>query len=115
MNNAMAAREATPEEWAENLLNPHAVDHMTVKSLAQNLAAAIERGRRQEREACYQLANDHALTIDERRVAETPYGRHMTEQQCIDVAASQRHVAQYVGSLIYDRNPKPPPGFRIEQ
>ena len=115
MDSAKEAREATPEEWAENLLNPHAVELMTVKSLAQNLAAAIERGRRQEREACYQVAMDHANTIDERKVAETPYGRHMTEQQCIDVASSQCHVAQYVAVLIHKRNPQPPPGFGLDR
>lgn len=115
MNGEMAAREMTCEEWAERLVSGMPHNPKPAEMLAIALKHAEARGASHERDACYRLANDHALTIDERYVAETPYGRHMTEQQRIDVASSQRHVAQYVGSLIFDRNPKPPPGFRIDR
>ena len=114
MDDAREAREMTCQEWAESIVSAGS-QPLDAALLAAYLTAAEARGARREREACCNLANEHANTIDERRVAETPYGRHMTEQQCIDVASSQRHVAQYVGVLISKRNPQPPPGFGLKQ
>lgn len=111
MDSSKEAREMTADEWAAKLLS----GPLDVNTLAIVLRTAEARGAQKERSACCDLAREHAHTIDERSIAETPYGAQMTEQQRIDVASSQRHVAQYVGSLIFNRNPKPPPGFALDR
>ncbi len=108
MSDGMAAREMTCDEWAERLVQGMPHNPKPAELLAIALKAAEARATMRERTACADLAREHAHTIDERSVAETPHGRHMTEQQRIEVASSQRHVAQYVGALIGQRTPKPP-------
>lgn len=95
----------THEEWAAKLIEDGV---LTTAHLAIVLRHAEERGARRERDACSSLAREHAHTITEVEVAQTPLGRKLDWQQQIDVAASMRHVAQYVGVLISNRTPAPP-------
>ena len=106
-----AAREMTAEEWVARLLSgePH---ELTPGMLAAALKAAESRGATRERRACGDLAHQHAMTINEDTVAMTPLGSLLDKQGRIDVAASQRHVAQYVGVLISQRTPPPPRPLR---
>ena len=107
MDSKMAGRELTCDEWALRLAQGVPHHERPEELLAIALKACEARAEMRERMACADLAREHATTIDERSIAETPYGRHMTEQQRIDVAAAQRHVAQYVGVLIGQRTPPP--------
>jgi hypothetical protein len=105
---AKAAREMTPLEWAKRLCEDGWVANEN--EVAHVIAVAIERGQIRERRECADLAREHSHTITEETVSALGIGKDMDEQQRIDLASTMRHVAQYVGVLISQRNPKPPKG-----